>query len=125
MFVSTVWLRVDEVALGHQLARDAPGDRRFDAGEFQFEFGLAERRLGTIEFRASGAIGRAALVEQLIGDVAGASERLGPLEIVRREIDAYLRRRDRRLGLFERSLIGALIDGEQESPALTMAPSRN
>jgi hypothetical protein len=104
---------VDEVALRDVLARDAPGERRLDLGEFEIELRLPQGGLGPVEIGAGRQIGRAPLVEDLIRDVARAPQGLGALEIVGGELHPHLRRGDGGLGLFQRGAVGTLVDREE------------
>ena len=104
---------VDEVADGDELARDPAGERRLDLGELEVEPRLAQGRLGAVELGAGGQVVGPALVEELLGDVAGPAQGLGPLEVVRGELDPHLRGSDVRLRLLEGRLVGPRVDGEE------------
>src|SRR5215217_8009047 len=101
---------IDEIAHGDELARDPARERRLDLGELEIKASVAKGCLCTIQLGPSSQVIRPALIEKLLGDVVGSAQGLGPLEIVRRELDPDLRRSDCGLGLLERSLIGPLVD---------------
>ena len=87
---------VDEVALGDEPARDAPRQRRLDLGEFEVELRLPHGRLRAVELGLGGQEGLPALVEELVGDVAGPAQLLGAVEIALREFEPDLGGRDGR-----------------------------
>ena len=107
-------VRDDEIALGHELARDSSRQWRFHLRELDVELRLPQRRLRPVHFGLACQEGLTALVEELVGDVARAAQLLGAVEIALREFQPDLRGGDGRLRLFEHVTVGSRIDGEEE-----------
>ena len=80
--------------------------------------------LGAVEVGPGGQVVLPALVEELLGDVAGPAELLGALEVVFRELEPRLRGGDGGLVLIEGCLVGALVDGEERVARLHDAAVR-
>jgi hypothetical protein len=106
-------VRVDQVALGHQPARDAAADRSLDLRELEFEPRLLQGGSRAIQLGAGGLVILAPLIEKLLGDVPAAAQGFRPFEVVGRKLQARLSRRDRGISLLNREPVGALINGEE------------
>ena len=96
------------------LRADAPGHRRVDLGESEIEARRPRRRLRAEKVAARRLQGIPALLQNLLGDVAGAAERCGALVVALRKGDASLRRGHGGFGLIERRLVGPLVDREEQ-----------
>ena len=107
-----------EVAGRHPPAVDAPGDGGVDLGVFEVDAGLGDRLAGLFERAAGGELRLAALVDDALGDVAVAHQRLGAGELVLGEVEGGARDVHLALGLGEIGAELALVDGEQQVAGL-------
>ena len=105
---------VDEVPDRNEPPRDTSRDGRADLREFHVELGSAQGRIGSVEGGPGAERHLAALVGDLLRDVAGLAQLVCALEIALGEIERGLGRRDAGHGVIQRIPIGALVDREEE-----------
>ena len=103
-----------EVALRHAAIANAAVDRRAQFGEFEIEFGCAERGFGAGDRRLRVAVGLRPLLESLVGDGLVTHELLTTREIGLGEGEIGFRGVQIGAGLVDRVLEWSLVDREQQ-----------